>query len=202
MAAIFDLGVNPNVMITFGICVALAFLAAVYRSYLRPRTTKLVGPLSNDFIFGVTKDLFNSSNLGGMYRNWEKTYGPVYEIPSTFGSTILVLQDPGAITHLYSKDTSVYHQSGFVKAFFECIMMVGSFNGSCKAVLSGSFWWQTGDVVVISEGETHKRFILMITFRAMVTFIDVPDNGGLCRVPSRTRQPGMLPPSFLLPDTR
>jgi len=58
------------------------------------------------------------------------------------GSTILVLQDPGAITHLYSKDTSTYHQSGFIKAILRNMM---------------------GDVVLISEGETHKRFILMMT---------------------------------------
>ena len=133
-----DLGMNPNVMITIAICVVLVFLA-INKSYRRPRTTKLVGPPSNDLIFGVTKDLFNSPDLGGMYRNWEKAYGPAYQIPSTLGSTILVLQDPGAITHLFSKDTLTYHQSGIVKALFKSVMMVSFFNGSCKAVLRRSF---------------------------------------------------------------
>ena len=108
---------NPIVMIAIGISVALVFLTG-YRSYRRPRTTKLRGPPSNDFIFGANKELFNSSDLGGMYRDWEKTYGQVYQIPSTICSTIIVLQDPGAVTHLYSKDTSIYHQFGLSKAIF------------------------------------------------------------------------------------
>jgi len=152
------LGVNPNVMIVIWICIAFVFLA-LYRSYRRPRTTKLRGPPSIDFIFGVTKELFNSSDLGGMYRNWEKIYGPVYEIPSTLGSTILVLQDPGAITYLYSKDTSTYHQFGFFKAIFGNLV---SFSRTRKVIL---IQCQMGNIVLITEGETHKRFILMITSR-------------------------------------
>lgn len=138
-AAIFDLdnvGVYPNVMIAITICIALVCLA-MYRSYRRPRTTKLRGPPRNDFIFGVTKDLFSAmtaSDLGGVYRNWENTYGPVYQIPSALGSTTLVLQDPGAITNFYSKDTSTYHQAGVVKAFFKTAMMVSFLDGSCKTV--------------------------------------------------------------------
>ena len=133
-----DLGVNSNGVVATGICVALVFLA-MYRSYGRPRTTKLRGPPSNDFVFGVTKELFNSSDHGGTYKNWEKTYGPVYQIPSTLGSRVLVLHDPRAIAHLYSKDTSTYHQIGFVKSLFKSILMVSFSDGSCKAVLSRSF---------------------------------------------------------------
>ena len=112
-----DLAMNPNVTIAIGISVALVFLA-IYKSYRRPRTTKLRGPPSNDFIFGINKELFNSSDLGVMYKNWEKTYGQVYEIPSMLGSTVLVLQDPGAITHVYSKDTTTYRQFRLSKAIF------------------------------------------------------------------------------------
>ena len=125
-----NLAMNPNMNITVGIGVVLVFLA-IYRSY-RSRTTKLRGPPSNNFIFGVNKELFYSSDLGGIYGNWEKTYGPVYEIPSTLGSTILVLQDPGAVTHLYSKDTSTYHQFGFTKAVFGDMV---SFSGTHKVIL-------------------------------------------------------------------
>ena len=132
-----DLSVNSTGMI-IGICITLAFLG-IYRSYRRPRTTKLRGPSSNNPVFGVTKELFNSPDLGGTYNNWEKTYGQAYEIPSILGSTMLVLQDPAAITHLYSKDTSTYHQIGFLKSQFKSIMTVSVFDGSCGAVLSRSF---------------------------------------------------------------
>ena len=122
------LGANPNVMIA----ILIAVVFAVYRSYpsRRPRTTKLRGPPSKGFLFGVIKDLFKSTDLGGMYGNWEKTYGPVYEIPSCLGSTTLVLQDPKAITDLFSKDTTTYHQHRFYKVLFKTIMMVSSFDGS------------------------------------------------------------------------
>ena len=113
-----DRGACPNVMTMALICLPLVVFA-IYRYNRRQRTTKLRGPPSNDFIFGASKELFNSPDMGGMYKNWEETYGPVYQIPSTLGSTIVVLQDPGAITHLYSKDTLTYHQLGLSKAIWE-----------------------------------------------------------------------------------
>ena len=85
-----DPTMNPNVAITIGTSAALVFLT-VYRSYRRPRTTKLRGSPSNDFIFGANKELFDSPDVGGMYRDWEKTYGQVYQIPSTICSTIIVM---------------------------------------------------------------------------------------------------------------
>ena len=129
-----DLVANPNAVILFGICIVVAFLA-IYRSYRRPRTTKLRGPPSKNLIFGVSKELFDSSDLGDIYGNWEKAHGPVYEIPSTLGSTILVLQDPKAITHLYLKDTWTYHQFWFAKAVFGLV----SFRGPFRAILIRSF---------------------------------------------------------------
>ena len=126
-----DYGADPNVMIVIGIGVTLVFLA-MYRSYRRQRTTKFRGPSSNDFIFGVTKEIFNSPNPDVIYRNWEKTYGPVYQIPSTLGSTIIVLQDPAAVAHLCAKDTSTYHQTNFFKALWGNLV---SFSRTCKVIL-------------------------------------------------------------------
>ena len=117
------MGANSSVMIIAFTCLMLA-IPAIYRYYRRQRTTKLRGPPRNDFIFGVTKELFNASDLGSMYRNWEETYGPVYQIPTTLGSTVIVLQDPGAITHMYSKDTLIYHQSRLDKAIFGGLVSV------------------------------------------------------------------------------
>ena len=130
-----NLGANPNVMIAILTLVVIA----LYRSYRRPRTTKFRGPPSTSFLFGVTKDHFKSPDVGGMYANWEKTYGPVYEMPSGLGSTILIVQDPKAITDLFSKDTTTYHQSKFTKALFKNLLGVSSFDGSCKVILSRSF---------------------------------------------------------------
>ena len=133
------LGANPIMMkVVIIICLMLVTLA-IYQAYHRPRTTKFRGPPSKSFLFGVIKDLFGSPDLGGIYGNWEKTYGPVYEIPSILGSSILVLQDPKAVTDLFSKDTTTYHQIRLAKVIFRNIMMVSFFDGSCKAILSRPF---------------------------------------------------------------
>ena len=131
-----DLRTHLNVII---VAILTLVVLAIYRSYRRPRTTKLRGPPSKSFFFGVTRDLFNSLDLSGMYGNWEKIYGSVYEMPSSLGSTILVLQDPKAITDLFSKDTTIYHQSRFVKAFLKNIMRVSFFDGSRESIPSRSF---------------------------------------------------------------
>ena len=128
-----DLRANPNVMI---VAILTLVVLVIYRSYRRPRTTKLRGPPSKSFLFGVTKDLFNSLDLSGMYGGWEKIYGPVYEIPSILGSAVLVLHDPKAITDLFSKDTTTYHQSRLSKAVFKNILRVSFVGGSRESILS------------------------------------------------------------------
>lgn len=116
MAILVGLGLtNSTLTIAIPIFVLLAF---GIQSRLRSRVTRLQGPPSNSSIFGVTKVMFDSSDLGGLYNQWEKIYGPVYEIPSSLGSKILVLGDPKGIAHFFTSDTTRYHQLKFNKSFF------------------------------------------------------------------------------------
>ena len=197
MASILDL---RNISAKNAMIPILTFvvLAVLYRTYRRPRTTKLRGPPSKGFLVGVMKDHFNSSDLGCMYGNWEKTYGPVYEIPSSLGSTILVLQDPKAITHLFSKDTTTYHQNKVSKALFKNHLKVSPFDGSFRAILSRSFDGKLNDVLVVTEGETHKRLVLRIYIHVMsADVLDVwPDNGELYQLLSRMLPLVISPRSF------
>jgi len=87
----------------------LLVVIPIYRSRRCLRTPRLQGPRSESFIFGNTKKIFPSTNLGLVYQDWERTYGPVYEIPTGFGSNHVVLSDLKAITHLFSKDTTTYY---------------------------------------------------------------------------------------------
>lgn len=106
---------------------ALVLLALhIYRSHSRPRTTRLRGPDSKSFVFGVTEDIFKSTDLGELHRNWEKAHGAVYQIPHTLGSTMLVLGDPKGIAHVLAKDTTTYHQRQLIKVFLKA--MVRSFS--------------------------------------------------------------------------
>jgi hypothetical protein len=95
----------------------ISLFAAVGAYYRRPRTPKLKGPPGQGFVFGVNKKLFESIDLGVIYRAWEQTYGPVYQVPSGLGSRNVVLGDPGAIAQFFSKDTSTYHQPNLQKVF-------------------------------------------------------------------------------------
>ena len=188
---------NPNVII---VAILTLVVLAIYRSYRRPRTTKLRGPPSKSFLFGVTKDLFNSCDLSGIYRNWERTYGPVYEMPSSLGSTILVLQDPKAITDLFSKDTTTYHQSRFSKALFKNVFMVSLFGGSCEAILSRSsdgrltvYFWLWKETRIRGRLSTW-RYIFFLSWILM--FFGATDNGELSRLLSQIHPQRILPPFF------
>ena len=105
-------GLNSTTLITF--LLALVIIISIYRRGLR--TPKLQGPRSESFIFGNTRNVFPSTNLTLVYQDWERTYGPVYEIPTGFGSNHVVLSDLKAIIHLFSKDTSTYHLPARQKA--------------------------------------------------------------------------------------
>ena len=97
-------GFDSTKMITS--LLALLIIISIYRRGLR--TPKLQGPRSESFIFGNNKKIFPSTNLAVVFQEWERTYGPVYEIPTGFGSNHVVLSDLKAITHLFSKDTTTY----------------------------------------------------------------------------------------------
>ena len=87
----------------------------IYRSRSRPRTTRLRGPVSKSFVFGVTAEILNATDVGELHRSWEKAHGAVYEIPHTLGSKMLILGDPKAIAHVFAKDTTTYYQRQVVK---------------------------------------------------------------------------------------
>lgn len=97
--------------------ISVALIIARLARSQRPRTTKLNGPPSSSYLFGVVKDTFEAPDLGVLYENWESEYGPIYEIPSTLGSKLVVLCDPKAIAHYFSKDTFTYYQPSSMKSF-------------------------------------------------------------------------------------
>jgi hypothetical protein len=94
----------------------------LYQHRSRLRTPKLRGPPSSSWFFGATQELFETPDLGVLYGNWEKKYGPVYEIPSGMRSRMLVLADPKGIAHLFAKDTSTYYKPRWIKIFIRHIV--------------------------------------------------------------------------------
>ena len=109
---------TSNSKIAIPTCIAI-FIVGVrlyqFRSK-RSRTTKLNGPPSKSFLFGASRDLHDAPDIGTVYNDWEKSYGSTYEIADTLGLKMLVLGDPKAIAHVFTKDTVIYHQLEFFKA--------------------------------------------------------------------------------------
>ncbi|KAF9224554.1 cytochrome P450 [Gyrodon lividus] len=96
-----------------------AVITAVRVARRRLKTTRLRGPSSTSLLYGVGKDLAESSDAGAMYEAWVEEYGVVYQVPSTLGQTRIVLADPKAIAHFYARETWTYVLTAVVKVFFE-----------------------------------------------------------------------------------
>lgn len=124
----------------------------------RDKTTRLKGPRSMSSIFGVTKHLFDAYDLGAVYQEWEKTYGPVYEIPASLGTRMVVLSDPKAVAHFFAGDTSTYRQAQFNRILFQ--QMVSSFlDVVLYQIRALTVDTQFGDTVIAMDGVTHKRYV-------------------------------------------
>jgi len=107
-------------VVAWTIIALIAIHLYLHRS--RRCTPKLRGPPRGSWLFGATQALFESSDPGIVYGNWEKKHGSVYEIPSSMGSRILVLADPKAIAHLFAKDTSTYYKPQWIKTFIRSVV--------------------------------------------------------------------------------
>ena len=113
---------NLNLKLAIPTTALILLVLHIYRSNSRPRTTRLRGPASKSFVFGVGDEIFSSNDVGELYRNWEKAYGAVYEIPHSLGSKMLVLEDPKGIAHVLAKDTTTYDQRQGVKFFLRAMV--------------------------------------------------------------------------------
>ena len=81
----------------------------------RLRTTRLRGPPSESFLYGVGARIHDAEDSGALYEAWAQEYGQVYAVPSTLGSQRIVLCDPKAIAHFYAKETWTYMQIPFTE---------------------------------------------------------------------------------------
>lgn len=105
---------------------ALSTALAVWVSYKliqrlqrRVRSTPLAGPPNPSYIFGVGRFLSQQPDPALVYEQWAEKYGPVYRIPATVGYTRIVLCDPKAVQHFYSRETFGYVQTQLTKRSIE-----------------------------------------------------------------------------------
>ncbi|KAG2066339.1 cytochrome P450 [Suillus decipiens] len=69
------------------------------------------GSPGTSFIYGVSHDLPSSQDSSAMYERWATEHGVAYMIPSDLGQTIVVLFDPKAIAHFYTRGTWTFAQT-------------------------------------------------------------------------------------------
>jgi hypothetical protein len=127
----------------------------------KARGTKLNGPPSDSFIFGISRRIAQSTDRSLLFQEWAAEYGPVFRLPAAFGGHKTILCDSKAVNHFYSMERSVYVKSKLGRAVIEnsvCIESVlASFPIHCYCI-------QFGRGLLWAEGESHKRQVV-ITLR-------------------------------------
>ncbi|KIM51238.1 hypothetical protein SCLCIDRAFT_1224714 [Scleroderma citrinum Foug A] len=112
----------------------------VFKIVTTPRrkfsTTRLLGPPSPSFLYGVARDTAGSSDSGSIYEEWVEEYGVAFEVPAALGQKTIMLFDPKALQHYFMRDTWTY------------ITLP-----SQRVVVNRS----TGKSVLWSIGEDHRR---------------------------------------------
>ncbi|KAF8148841.1 cytochrome P450 [Crassisporium funariophilum] len=100
------------------------------------KTTPLTGPHNPSLMFGLHRQLNESDDAGVIYEGWAAKYGPAFRVPGGFGSSRVVICDPKANAHFYSKETFGYIQTKLSRVFIENLFG------------RGLLW---------AEGESHRR---------------------------------------------
>lgn len=92
----------------------------------RVKTTPIKGPARKSLIFGASRFLEESEDPALVYEKWANEYGVAFRVPIAMAGSTLVLFDPKAIHHFYSKETFRYVQTPMAKISIE--NFVSTFN--------------------------------------------------------------------------
>jgi hypothetical protein len=95
------------------------------KQFARSKTTPLNGPDNPSILFGLYRRINESEDPSALYEEWALKYGPAFRIPGGFGSSRIVICDPRANAHFYSKETFGYVQNKLSRIFIE--ILVSSF---------------------------------------------------------------------------
>ncbi|EGN92321.1 hypothetical protein SERLA73DRAFT_117507 [Serpula lacrymans var. lacrymans S7.3] len=96
-------------------------LLKLIKATRRSRNTQLNGPPNESFFFGLGKVLDKAPDGGQVYERWAEEYGVAYKVPSALGKSRIVLCDPKAIAHFFSKETFTYVLTPVSKLAIESI---------------------------------------------------------------------------------
>ena len=110
-------GFYINVVLPFAV-VWLLFVV-LKKQLARNKTTPLNGPDNPSILFGLYRRINESEDPGALYEEWALKYGPAFRVPGGFGSSRILICDPRANAHFYSKETFGYVQTKLSRVFIE-----------------------------------------------------------------------------------
>ncbi|KAK0448231.1 cytochrome P450 [Armillaria borealis] len=128
------------------ICLFLVAVFLIYKVSTNRKSiaTGLRGPPSRSWLFGLANVIRNSEDVGLLYEQWSAEYGSVYTISGFLGQQKLVLCDPKAVAHFYSREAVVYVKTPIIRRIIEIMF---------------------GKNLVWVEGDLHRRQSLSFTQR-------------------------------------
>ena len=94
------------------------------KHFARSKTTQLNGPDNPSILFGLYRRINESQDPSALYEEWALKYGPAFRIPGGFGSSRIVICDPRANAHFYSKETFGYVQNKISRIFIEILVSI------------------------------------------------------------------------------
>ncbi|KAG6852669.1 hypothetical protein C0991_010037 [Blastosporella zonata] len=100
------------------------------------QTSPLRGPPSPSLLFGLSRVIRNAEDVSVLTEQWANEYGSAFRVPIALGSGRIVIIDPKAVTHFYSKETFGYVQTPLARVFIERLF---------------------GRGILWAEGESHRR---------------------------------------------
>ncbi|RDB20227.1 hypothetical protein Hypma_012646 [Hypsizygus marmoreus] len=69
--------------------------------------------------FGFSAQIIDTLDHGQLFEDWERQHGSVFQLPTLFGMKVVILCDPKAVAHFFSKDTYTYRQTPATRVVHE-----------------------------------------------------------------------------------
>ncbi|GLB33170.1 putative cytochrome p450 [Lyophyllum shimeji] len=136
MTPVIQLGFSDILTYSLGLWLFSKVVKIWLSRWRGTRATSLRGPPSESILFGLSGVLRQSEDASLLTERWAKEYGSAFRVPTALGSSRIVLMDPKAVAHFYSKETFGYVQTPLARVFIENLF---------------------GRGVLWAEGESHRR---------------------------------------------
>ncbi|SJL11872.1 uncharacterized protein ARMOST_15283 [Armillaria ostoyae] len=110
---------------TTDVCLFLVAVFLIYKISTNRKsgvTTKLRGPSSQSWLFGLGRVIHDAEDAGLLYEQWASEYGSVFSFPGFLGQQSLVLCDPKAVAHLYANEGFGYVKMQLSRNFIEIMV--------------------------------------------------------------------------------